>query len=318
MNRIAITGSSGYLVSRLVEHFRGLVAAILGIDVQPPHADAATQPYEFSGLDVCDESVGAPFRPDTIIHGAFAFRPLRDEEEIRRVNIDGTRNVLCAVAQIQPARLLVVSSATAYGAWPDNPISMDENWPLRARTEFRYAADKTEVERMVQTFARQQPEIAGSTVRPALIGGPHMNNDVSRFIFGMPLLLRLDGEDGTVQFVHEDDDALAIAAILQANAKGAFKVAPPDWTTVMEIARLTHRLAIQCPLWLARWLHGFAGKIRFPIHESAASFLCFARYPWVVSPSRLANELGYQFKYSCRDTLQRIINGSKLGETRST
>ena len=87
MNRIAITGSSGYFVSRLVEHFRGLVAAILGIDVQPPHADAAAQPYEFSGLDVCDESVGAPFRPDTIIHGAFAFRPLRDEEQIRYYDV---------------------------------------------------------------------------------------------------------------------------------------------------------------------------------------------------------------------------------------
>ena len=61
-----------------------------------------------------------------------------------------------------------------------------------------------------------------------------------------------------------------------------------------------------------------AQGMRFTQAYALGSVCSPTRYAWVVSPSRLANELGYQFKYSCRETLQRIINGSKLGETRST
>ena len=75
---------------------------------------------------------------DSVIHAAFVFQPMRDLKKMSDINLGGTENILRAVEQAAPARFLLVSSATAYGAWPDNPVPIPEDWPpavgLRATT----------------------------------------------------------------------------------------------------------------------------------------------------------------------------------------
>jgi len=323
MRKLAITGSSGYLGSALVDHFRQRHEGtkILGLDVREPEPPG---PDVFVQTDVRDPELGdaiGEFRPDTVIHAAFAFKPMRDEREMHDINVGGSRNLLQAVAEHRPERLLVVSSATAYGAWPENPVPMDETWPLRARKEFRYAADKTEVEELVSAFARENPDIVVSSVRPTVIGGPKMANYLKRFIFGMPVLAMLDGDDTPMQFVHEEDVVGAIDAILSADARGAFNVAPPDWINLSDLARETGRRIFRCPFWLAYAVHWLAWAVRYPPHESPAGFLYFVRYPWVVAPARLEAELEYQFRFSTMDTLRQILprcgsGGSDRGSRR--
>ncbi|NLS93474.1 MAG: NAD-dependent epimerase/dehydratase family protein [Planctomycetaceae bacterium] len=314
MKRLAITGSSGYLGSRLVEYFRQHHEGtkILGLDVRPPER---TGPDVFVQMDVRNPQLGEAirdFRPDTVIHAAFAFAPMRDERQMREINVEGSRNLLRIVAEQRPERLLVVSSATAYGAWPDNPVPMDETWPLRARKEFRYAADKTELEALVAAFAGEHQDIATSWVRPCMIGGPHMENYLKRFIFGLPFLVLIDGYNAPLQFVHEEDVAAAIDAILTENAQGAFNVAPPDWITISDLARETGRRVLKCPFWLVYGVHWLAWTIHFLNHESPASFLYFVRYPWVIDSTRLQRELGYQFRFSSLDTVRRTVGSEGL------
>lgn len=307
MKRLAVTGSSGYLGSKLVELFRARGWQTFGTDLNAPRT---ISPDEFVQSDIRNPQLIdrlQEFAPDTIVHAAFAFQPLRDEQRMHDINLGGTRNILAAVEKVRPARLMIVSSATAYGAWPDNPIPMEESWPRRARTEFCYAADKTAVEELIAEFALRHTEIAVSWVRPAIIGGPQLDNYLSRFIFGMPFLVLIDGHDTPLQFVHVQDVCAAIEYILKADARGAFNLGPTDWTTIREIARESNRRAIRLPYWLVRLVHGFAWTVRLPIHESPASFLCFARYPWVVAPHRLMHELDFQFQYSSLDTLREIL-----------
>src|SRR6185436_907062 len=110
-----------------------------------------------------------------------------DRRRMRSVNVDGCRNLLDAAAGCGAGRLMLISSATAYGAWPDNPVPMDESWPLRPAT-FQYAAEKVECEGMTRQFAERHPGIAVTLVRPAIVGGPGMDNYIYRFIFKLPLL----------------------------------------------------------------------------------------------------------------------------------
>jgi len=309
MKRLAITGSSGYLGSALVEHFRQTHpdVTILGLDIREP---GPIVPNEFVQADIRSPSLGdaiRSFQPDTVLHAAFAFAPMRNERLMREINVDGSINLLQAVAGVRPARLLFVSSATAYGAWPDNPLPMPETWPLRARQQFRYAADKTEVESLVAAFAEDHPDIAVSWVRPSVIGGPNMANYLQRFIFGMPFLAKLDGYDAPLQLVHESDVVQAIDAILAADARGAFNIAPPDWITISDIARETGRRVFRVPFWLAYAAHWLAWWTRFPLHESPAGFLYFVRYPWVVTPARLQTELGYEFRFSTLEVLRQSV-----------
>ena len=187
--RVVITGSSGYLGCKLVAHFRGLGAAVLGTDLRVPGEVA---PDEFIQSDICDPKLVArikAFAPDTVIHAAFVVQPMRDERRMRRINVEGTRNMFDAVASAMPARFMVVSSATAYGAWPDNPIPMDESWPRRARPDFQYAADKTHVEQITDEFAKQHAAVE-RVLNVALAHGPPAVVRLSRNAVGDDAPLR--------------------------------------------------------------------------------------------------------------------------------
>jgi UDP-glucose 4-epimerase len=314
MKRIAITGVSGYLGGKLADALHQSEVQTLGIDVRRP-AEPITD--EFAELDICDEElvqVLTEFSPDTIIHAAFVVTPLRDQQAMRRINVEGTRNLLKSVESISPKRLMVLSSATAYGAWPDNPIPMEESWPVRARTEFPYAADKAEIEAMIEEYACRFPDIAISLVRPTIIGGPDMDNFLSRIMFGMPFLVKLDGYDQPMQFVHELDVVGAIKAILAADGRGAYNVAPPNWTHLSEIASETGRWAIRLPFWFVYLVYKVGWFLRLPYPETRPGFLYFARFPWVVRSKRLEEELGFTFQYSTEQTMQSILDARK-GQT---
>ena len=309
LKRIAITGSSGYLGTKLVEYARREFPGvqILGLDLKPP-STAPTDVFVQADIRSPDVTVALlAFSPDTVIHAAFVFQPMHDDDLMRSINVDGCRNLLSAVAELQPTRCHLVSSATAYGAWPDNAMPIPEDWPVRGRPEFRYSADKAEVEKIVSQFAVEQPSVEVSWTRPAVIVGPNMDNYVRRFIFGMPLLVRLDGCDTPLQFVHEDDVTSAIFTILNRNGRGSFNVGPNDWLTASDIAKATQRRMISLPFWLARYATSLAWWLRLPIHEFPSGFLYFCRYPWVVQSDRLTSELGFCFQYSCRETLDLFL-----------
>lgn len=308
MQRLAITGSSGYLGRKLVPYFRDRGATVLGIDLHDPPQDAAAD--QFVRADIRDENLVETineFAPDTIIHAAFVFQPMRDTQRMSDINIGGTENILRAVERVGPERFLLVSSATAFGAWPDNPVPIPEDWPLRARTEYQYAADKTAVEERIAEFAERHSEVCVSWIRPAIIGGPNMENYLSRFIFGMPFLVKLDGFDNPLQFIHEDDVVAATAAILEAGGRGAYNVAPPNWTLTTEIAAESNRRVFSLPFWLAWSAAWLAWTVHLWIHESPASFLYFGRYPWVIAPDRLLDEVGYEFQYTSTETVREIL-----------
>jgi UDP-glucose 4-epimerase len=312
MQRIVITGSSGYLGRKLVATLLKQGKTVLGIDITNAPDDGG--PSEFHQADICDENlleVVRSFAPDTIVHAAFIVKPIRDTKRMTAVNIGGTDNMIRIVREVRPNRFLFVSSATALGAWPDNPIPLPDTWIPRARPEFQYAADKTALEGKVSALAAEIPDTAVSWIRPAVVGGPKVDNYLSRFIFNNPMLVKIDGEDSTVQFVHEDDVVGATCAILEADARGPFNVGPADWTTISLIAGETNRRTISLPFGVVWWAAWLAWKVHYFFHESPPGFLYFAKYPWVVSADRLRDEVGYKFQYSAEETMRAIIDGRR-------
>ena len=309
MKRVAVTGSTGYLGSCLIAHLRRCDPEIqvLGLDVVPP-ADGAG--YEFLPLDMQSqrlESVLRRFEPDTVVHMGFIVPPEHNERHMHQVNVGGTENVLHAVAAVRPSRCLITSSGTALGAWSDNPVPMDDWHVAPARPAFSYAAHKHELEQKLIVFAEQNPDIAVSWVRPCIVGGPNMENYLRRVLIGTPLTALLDGVDTPLQLVHEDDVSAALERILLADGRGPYNIAPPDWMTLSAIAARIQRRTIRLPFRIARWLAGLAWLVRFPPHEYPPAFLHFVRYPWVIAPARLEQELGFHFRYTTEATLTSIV-----------
>lgn len=313
MQRVAITGSSGYVGQRLIALLRRdrPDAEILGLDIAPPGAVA---PHRFERVEICEPRLAdvlAGFAPDTVVHLAFILNPIHREAEMRRVNVEGTRNVLRAVAAVRPERFLFVSSAVALGAMPGNPVPMQDDHPRAAGVAFQYAADKSEAEQLVADFAQDQPRVAVSWVRPAIILGPGIDNYLSRLLLRFPVVFLLDGRNTPMQFVHVDDVVAAMLRVLERNGRGAFNVAPGNWISPLEIALETRRRVARLPSWLAAGLLRLCWACRVPLFGGPAAMLDYLRFPWVVAPERLTTELGFAFQYGSREALRSTLDTGK-------
>ncbi|MCA9066249.1 MAG: NAD-dependent epimerase/dehydratase family protein [Planctomycetaceae bacterium] len=316
-SRIVVTGSSGFYGRAVIDAIRRWwpEAGVLGLDVVD---NSASPPDEFLKSDVTSADVVqqiTSFQPDTVIHLAFVVNPIRNDSRMHEINVGGTKNVMKAVAECRPQRFLVSSSATAYGAWPDNQVPASEDHPLRARTEYRYANDKVLVESLLEDFRRDHPDIAVSWTRPCMIYGPGLSNYLTNFIISGPLIALPGGNDTEMQFVHLEDVANATLTILQANATGPFNVAPPDWFTLRDLAKMSGRRCVSIPLGACLAFTTIWWKLRLPLFHFPSGLWYFIRYPWVIAPDRLSNELQYRFQRTSHEVIRMLLaDAGKLRE----
>ena len=315
--RALITGGSGYIGSRLVELLaaREEVERIVVADVSPPRFFLPKVQYE--RLDVRD---GAACRelidrcaPDTLVHLAFIVNPIHDEGLMYEVDVNGTANVLEAAGEAGTQQVLVASSTTAYGAFPDNPVPITEDWPVRGVPDYAYARDKAESDRLCQLWALRHPERIMTIVRPCIVFGPNVDNYLVRFWTKQPFQADTGNLDLPFQFVHEEDVVEAISGLLLGRHDGAFNVTADGLLSLRECAEVAGLPVRRMPkrvftgmakaLWAARALEAPPGQIRFTEH------------PWVASNEKVKATLGWQPKYTSRETLELTIQAHKgVGE----
>lgn len=309
--RLAITGSSGLYGRAVIAELRRAVpeARVLGIDLRPADDDPPDAFWLGSITDAGFPAAVAAFAPDTIVHLAFAVQPGRDAAAMRAANIDGTRAVLDAAARVSPSRLLVASSATVYGAWPDNPPACDESAAIRPLPGYYYSAHKGVVERLVGEFAAARPEIAVSLTRPAIVCGRNVQNFLADYFLGVPFLCLPDGRDTSLQFVHPDDLARATLAILAASARGAFNVAPDDALTHRQIAAALGVPAVPMPFGLMAAVGRIWWMLRLPWLATPPGLAGYVRHPWVVTSRRLRTELGFAFAHTSASAFAELVAG---------
>ena len=116
---------------------------------------------------------------DALIHLTFILNPAHDEHFMYDVDVNGA-SVLEAAAAAGASQLLVASSSTAYGAFPDNPVPLTEGDPVRGVSAFAYARDKTESDRLCQLWAAAHPDRVMTIVRPCIVFGPSVDNYLVR------------------------------------------------------------------------------------------------------------------------------------------
>jgi UDP-glucose 4-epimerase len=304
--RYLITGGSGYIGSRLVDHLsgRGETDAIVVADVRAP---AAFRPKTtFAQLDVRDkDGVRALFereRPDCVVHLAFLLNPIHDEAAMYDVDVGGTQNVLEAASAAGVGQMLVTSSTTAYGAFADNPVPLTEDDPVRGAPDFSYARDKAESDRLCQLWALEHPERVMTIVRPCIVFGPDVDNYIVRLWLRQPFRPEFGLPDQPLQFVHVDDVAEALILLLEGRHAGVFNVAGDGYIGVAEgyemlglkARRVPYKVMkrIAAALWKARVTEAPAGQLEFVIH------------PWVASNEKLKKTTGWSPRWSSREVFE--------------
>lgn len=249
---------------------------------------------------------------DAIVHlaGADTDEWLRDPSASAEATVHRTRAVLAA-ADAQSLKALVhVSSATVYGAWPDNPVPLPEDAPLRPNPGFGYARAQAEAERLVAEWGDDHPQVAVSVLRPAIVMGGDGPSWMSRVVGGIRTPKASD-TGRPLQFVHADDVAAAVEVALAEDLRGVYNVAPDRWVADETARALAGGVArVSLPGWLARPLGRLGWRLRRRGTPSAA--LPWVSHPWVVANDRL-RAAGWEPAYTNEEAFVVAEPASPIG-----
>jgi UDP-glucose 4-epimerase len=262
---------------------------------------------EFERLDVRDaqacRSVMERVRPDALVHLAFILNPSHDEHFMYDVDVNGTHNVLEAASAAGTEHVLVTTSAVAYGAFPDNPVPISEDHPVRGVADFSYARDKTESDRLCQLWGLRHPDRTMTIVRPCIVFGPNVDNYLVRIWTKAPFQPDVGNLlDQRVQFVHEDDVVDGIIRLLEGKHEGAFNVAGDGEMTFREtVGRIGVPLR-RMPMFAYRLLARVMWALR--LSEVPPGQIAFAQYPWLVSNEKLKREADWSPRYTSAEAFE--------------
>jgi UDP-glucose 4-epimerase len=289
---IAVTGASGLVGGALLGVLGAApeVERIVAIDVREPPRRA--RGLEFHRADVARSELKPLLEGcDVLVHLASVVDPVPDEALMARVNVDGTRRVLDAAAAVGIRKVVRVSSAAVYGAWPNNPVPLTEDAPLRPNPGFSPAVQAAEVERLLAEWRDDHPGVVVTTLRTAPVLGPGAERLPSRLMLGRPPL-RVAGSAPPLQAVHVDDLVAALALVVLEDHAGTFNVASDGWLDdAAARAVLPARLVPPLPAELVERV--LARTWAAGLGEVPPGVVPYLAHPWVVANDRLRS-LGWE------------------------
>lgn len=310
--KVAITGASGYVGTRLVEFLEGQAAVelVIGIDIKPP--PRAFGKLEFHSKDIRDPGLVQLFQqahPEVVVHLAFVLNPIHNRRLMHDIDVNGTANVLRAVAAAGVRKLIVASSATAYGAHPDNAEWLPETAPIRGNREFAYSSDKADVEALCAKFAKEHPGVVLTVLRPSIVVGPTQKNYLLNKVLPAKTYFMVRGHTPKMQFVHEEDMARVYQEAILKDRPGAWNVTGDGGLTMEEMARIAGKRTARFPIAAARLGMGLAWALRRM--DAPPGVIPFIAYPWTLDNRRIKEEWGFEFRYTSEEAFQKLVEAER-------
>jgi nucleoside-diphosphate-sugar epimerase len=200
-------------------------------------------------------------------------------------DVERARRLFEAAGDAAVPHLVILSSATVYGAWANNPVPLTEEATLRPNPGFAFAAERAEIERLASEWRDAHPGAVVTVLRPARTAGADDAEWLIPALRPGPAVPE-NADDPPVQFLDVDDLAAAIDVGRRRRLDGAFNVAPDGSVPGDEVRSLTGAPP-QVPLpervagRLVRW--GF----RWGLGPTPPELVPYTLYPWTVANDRL-------------------------------
>lgn len=242
-----------------------------------------------------------------LVHLAARVDPVANAAEraaARRLHEDGTGAAVRAARAAGVPRFVLVSSASVYGAHADNPVPLDESAPLRPNAFF-YAEDKQLQE---EVLAREGAGLSVAIARPAIVYGASARNYLTEILTRAPVLPALDGARPPLQFVHVSDVAAGLATLALGEAQGPFNIAPADWLSFEEVARLAGKRVLSVPSRMIAPFLDVGARFLPPHLRAPAAMLPYLTHPFVVSARRLTEATGWKPRVGSADALREVLD----------
>lgn len=301
--KILITGIAGGQGRLVAERLRGAYH-VIGVD-RTPWED---HPPDI-GVHVLDmrkrkfEDIFRTERPDAVVHQAF-IRHFQVEPRVRHeVNVLGTKRLLEYCVAYGVRRVVVLSSHYVYGALPENPYYLDEEFSLNVSRTYPEVRDLAEVDTLCNAFLWRHPEIATTILRPVATIGSSVHSTMARYL-RQRFVPTIMGFDPMMQFIHEDDVAEAMALSLERGTHGVFNVVGPDAVPLSLAIRETGGTAIPIPDTLAHVL--FTQLFNLGLYHVPSGAIDFVKYPCTLDGRRFRAATGFQPRRSLEDIFASV------------
>jgi nucleoside-diphosphate-sugar epimerase len=203
----------------------------------------------------------------------------------RRSAVAGLSELLDQATRCQVDRVVLLSSAMVYGAWPNNPVPLTEDALLRPDHDFAFARQLAAAELIVDTWRREDPRRRVAVVRPVPAMAEDGTSSVVRALaagYG----LRAGEDDAPCQFVHLDDVASAVSLAVEEQLDGVFNVAPEGAIPAATVRLLAgSRPRLRLPGRAA----DVAAQLRWRFQRGPIppGLRPYTRWPWLVASDRL-------------------------------
>ena len=133
--------------------------------------------------------------------------------------IDGFPGFIDGLNKFGIERMVLLSSAMVYGAWPNNPVPLTEDSPLRPDASFAFAHQLAQVEGLLDGWRCEESARQVAVLRPVLALSSDSESSVVRAL-AAGMGHRFAEDDAPAQFLHLDDLAQAVRVAVLGHLVG--------------------------------------------------------------------------------------------------
>lgn len=313
--KIAITGASSFRGELVLKRLAELpqIKEIHVFDVKAPIIHAPKIIFHRVDLtrDGADNLIADLLLKNQIkcvVHGALFSGPGRNSSLRREVETIGTFHVLNALAGANIERCVVLGDTFVYGAHSQNPNFITESQPLRSFGP-DFVRARVDVEKQLMEFAKDYVKCEVCVLRFAPILGPNSTNVRARY-FLVGIIPKVLGYDPLLQFIHEDDAAVAAHLAIFSRARGAFNVVGKGVLPLSTGIHLSGRFPVPVATPICKTVFSLGFMLR--VWDLPAAMVPFFQYLCVADGSRAEKVLSFKPHYSSRQALKSLIEAARL------
>ncbi|MGC3004035.1 SDR family oxidoreductase [Streptomyces sp. G35A] len=322
--RVVVTGATGNVGTSVVRvlsedprvgSVRGLARRLP--EWSPPKTEWSAVDLTSERSDLAAEFAGA----DAVIHLAWAFQPTHDPATTWRTNVLGGMRVFDAVAEAGVPALVHASSVGAYSPGPKDR-AVPESWPTHGWPDAAYCREKAYLERVLDVFERDHPQVRVVRMRPAFLfkresaseqrrifGGRYLPGPLARPEM-LPFLPDIPGL--RAQALHTDDAAHAYRlAVLSAGARGAYNLAAEPPVDADLLGEMFGTRRVRLPRAAARSAVAAAWGLHL-LPASPHLFDAVLRLP-LLDCTRARTELGWRPTRTATQVVEEFLRGVREG-----